>query len=370
MINVVARQERTVRSSGKPRHKYPKAKAFALSAAVMIAIWFAPHPAAAQVIHACVNNKTGALRIANTCKKTESALTFNQAGPAGPTGPAGPMGAAGPAGPTGPAGQVGPVANVTQLNLVNGSNQTLATLGAAPKGGGSLTFFDSNEKRLVLVGMSDDATGAGLYGFDGNALAPGSGVTRTEYGLDGPAGAFPGFGMGVGGADGTARIVIGSSLDGTTDPSTVALYDTSGTERTGVGVFPSTNFVGFFSGIYTVSGGHVTGPNESLIGNAYDNSASYSFLFDSSGNLHNGIEYNPATNFNGFFAEDGSSHNLSLLGNALTTGGGVQANESYMDLFDVTGTLRVAEFQNSANEGGVAANPGGTVGSAGGWGNP
>ena len=179
MINVVTRHERTVGSSGKPRHNYPKARAAALSAAVMIAIWFTPQPAAAQVIHACVNNKTGALRIASTCKKGESPLTFNQVGPAGPTGASGAMGVAGPAGPTGATGQVGPIANVTQLNLVNGATRRSPHFKPPRMEAGSLTFFDSNGKRLVEVGMSDDATQAGLKAFDGNTYAPGNGARRT-----------------------------------------------------------------------------------------------------------------------------------------------------------------------------------------------
>ena len=224
--------------------------------------------------------------------------------------------------------------------------------------------------------MSDDATDAGLEAFDGNALASGNGVVRAGVGVAGPDNATPGFGMGVLGADGsTRRIELGTTLDGTTVPSALNLYDSSGIFRTGMQVSPSTNFVGFFTGIYTESGGSgsplsFSGINESLVGNAYDNSASYAFLYDKSGNLRNGIEYFPSFNFNGFLSQDGSAHNLSLLGNALTTTSSAQANMSYMDLLDTTGTQRVLEFQNSTNEGGAAANPGGALGSGGVWGNP
>jgi len=47
------------------------------------------------VIKGCVDKK-GALRIANTCKKGETALAWNQKGPAGANGAAGPAGPAGP----------------------------------------------------------------------------------------------------------------------------------------------------------------------------------------------------------------------------------------------------------------------------------
>jgi type VI secretion system secreted protein Hcp len=51
-------------------------------------------------IRACVTKK-GALRIATTCKKGETPLTWNAKGPAGAPGAAGPAGAPGPAGPAG-----------------------------------------------------------------------------------------------------------------------------------------------------------------------------------------------------------------------------------------------------------------------------
>ena len=354
-----------------------------------IAVAFFPNVASATAINACVSKK-GAITILlkSACKTGATELTWNTIGPAGatgvagapgatgvagvagvagPTGPAG--GPTGPAGPTGPSGTLGPVANVQTLNLVNGSSQVLATLTAAPDGGGSLTFFDSSGKRFMLVGVDDAGTAAGLSAFDGNTLASGTGVTRTFIGVSGSADATPGFGMGVVGANGTSRRVeLGSSLDGTTLPSNVDLYDSSGNMRTGITVSPSTNYVGFFSGSYTPEG---TGPNESITGNAYDNSASYSFVYDSSGNLRNGIQYNPSVNFNGFVSQDGAGHSLASVGNFLTTNAGLseQANESYLDLSDTSGTLRLFEFQNSTVEGGVDFAPGSTT-VLGSWGNP
>jgi hypothetical protein len=57
-------------------------------------------PDASGVIHACRSIKSGALRAIDTdagqtCGKDESALTWNQTGPAGPAGPQGPAGVSG-----------------------------------------------------------------------------------------------------------------------------------------------------------------------------------------------------------------------------------------------------------------------------------
>ena len=55
------------------------------------------------VIHACANKKTGAVRLARTCRtRTERTVVWNQRGipgPQGPKGDTGPQGAPGPAGP-------------------------------------------------------------------------------------------------------------------------------------------------------------------------------------------------------------------------------------------------------------------------------
>ena len=64
-----------------------------------------------QVIHACYNNNSGTIKLVNTgqpCHENETAIQWNQTGPAGPTGPQGPAGPAGPTGPTGPQGPAGP----------------------------------------------------------------------------------------------------------------------------------------------------------------------------------------------------------------------------------------------------------------------
>ncbi|MDP9226975.1 MAG: collagen-like protein [Actinomycetota bacterium] len=71
-------------------------------------------PASDGRIFACYNNTTGALRAISPmdrCLSHETAIDWNQSGPAGATGsqgPAGETGAQGPAGPTGATGPQGP----------------------------------------------------------------------------------------------------------------------------------------------------------------------------------------------------------------------------------------------------------------------
>ena len=76
-----------------------------------VAVAQASIPGSNGVITACYD-KTGAVRIIDTaktsCGKGETALTWNEQGPAGPTGATGPTGSAGATGATGPAGATGP----------------------------------------------------------------------------------------------------------------------------------------------------------------------------------------------------------------------------------------------------------------------
>jgi hypothetical protein len=71
---------------------------------------YAANNRTASVIQGCYSNSTGTLRVASSCDRSETAISWNQDGPSGPAGPAGPagqVGAAGPAGPAGPAGARG-----------------------------------------------------------------------------------------------------------------------------------------------------------------------------------------------------------------------------------------------------------------------
>jgi hypothetical protein len=64
-------------------------------------------PADDGVIYGCYSSATGQLRVISdttSCRSSETAISWNQVGPAGAEGPAGPAGPEGPTGPTGPAG--------------------------------------------------------------------------------------------------------------------------------------------------------------------------------------------------------------------------------------------------------------------------
>jgi len=86
-------------------------------AVVLIAAFLASTfiPAGADnVINACVNKRTGVVRIVTQpgqCKRAENPLSWNQTGPPGeqgPAGPPGPKGEQGSVGPAGPQGDPGP----------------------------------------------------------------------------------------------------------------------------------------------------------------------------------------------------------------------------------------------------------------------
>jgi len=71
---------------------------------------FATIPDRGGVIHSCYSKFGGAVRVIDTgsCRATETALNWNQAGQQGPAGPQGPPGAKGDTGPQGPKGDTGP----------------------------------------------------------------------------------------------------------------------------------------------------------------------------------------------------------------------------------------------------------------------
>lgn len=76
------------------------------SLATIASVAVASIPDSSGVIHGCYDSKTGALRVIDTgkgqtCAKSETALTWNQAGPQGAQGPAGPEGPAGTNGVSG-----------------------------------------------------------------------------------------------------------------------------------------------------------------------------------------------------------------------------------------------------------------------------
>jgi hypothetical protein len=125
---------------------------------------------AANVIHACVNKQTGAVRIIAVgahCKVTENAASWNITGP---EGPAGPQGARGVQGPTGPQGAQGPAGTgAIPANLTKLSN-ALSTNGVAALGA---TYFHSDGCANLNMGdiiLSVNGYGTGALPADGSLL--------------------------------------------------------------------------------------------------------------------------------------------------------------------------------------------------------
>lgn len=182
-----------------------------------------------------------------------------------------------------------------EFDLVSSTGQTTAAL-VSLSGKPNLLFFDRNGKTVVGVGIDPNGIGAGIAVLDGNTLLPGTGTARNAWGVttSGP------------------QAGIGDTT-----------FDRNGTERT-------------------------------RWGDAIDDSLSGYFLFDATGGLRTGVEYDPAVNFNGFFGQDGSGHNLSLLGNATDN------TASFMQLFDSSGVQRVRGVQSGAFEALTVYNTAGT----------
>lgn len=86
-------------------------------------MYVSAHGGDVTLIHACVTNRTGAVRIVGaniTCDVKETSLDWGIQGPKGDTGdigPAGPQGPTGPTGPQGPQGSAGATSTVTLYNI-------------------------------------------------------------------------------------------------------------------------------------------------------------------------------------------------------------------------------------------------------------
>ena len=79
---------------------------------LMSATLVSAHGGNTALIHSCVNNTSGEIKIiaANAnCPSNYRSLDWNIQGPAGQQGPIGPVGPVGPTGPVGPIGPVGPM---------------------------------------------------------------------------------------------------------------------------------------------------------------------------------------------------------------------------------------------------------------------
>jgi hypothetical protein len=121
--------------------------ALVISGLCLIAVGLSPVFGENSEINACVNKKTGAIKIANKCLKTEYLLTWNKVGPQGPRGE---IGLAGPPGPVGPQGPQGPAGTNTTTTVV----QTV-----------SQKAYDANNNLIgTVLGVSDQSVTVSVNG--------------------------------------------------------------------------------------------------------------------------------------------------------------------------------------------------------------
>ena len=256
------------------------------------------------------------------------------------------------------------IVTATQEIDLDSGGKTVASLRMVA-GKPNLVFFDSAGKTVVDVGIVGDTlpTGhsAGMAVLDGNEDIPGTGKIRASFGVT-PSGPTASVGTGTFDGNGVVRSVVGSTVDGSI--SFANLYDATAVARTGLLYDPATNFTGSFSN-------DASGNTRSSMGSGVDGSYSGSFIDDAAGKLRDQTVYVPASNFNGTQSYDGAGHSLSTVGNFLVNNAAqsIEANESFVDLSDTAATLRVFEFQNTTNEGGIDFDPGSTT-VQGAWGNP
>lgn len=151
-------------------------------------------------IRACSAKRTGGLRIARKCKKSERAVSWNVRGPQGlpgaagvrgPQGLPGATGAQGPGGAPGPKGDTGltgPIGPIGPIGPVGPTAAFTATDGGTPPSSASVTVLTSvvtlptaGKLSITATTSAEIACGASVCGeyyelfVDGNSL-PASGV--------------------------------------------------------------------------------------------------------------------------------------------------------------------------------------------------
>ena len=140
---------------------------------------FASIPDSAGVIHGCYNTVSGGLRVIDSttqqCRPSETAIKWNQVGPAGATGPTGPQG------PQGPSGVVGiQVVNVASAFDTTTYKTVTANCPAGTKlvSGGAGVFWTDNDPTLRPHLLSSFVFPAGINGWYAEAAAPSPATTR------------------------------------------------------------------------------------------------------------------------------------------------------------------------------------------------
>ncbi|MEV4621929.1 hypothetical protein AB0J74_24870 [Asanoa sp. NPDC049573] len=161
-----------------------------VAAAVVLALdgFAEAQPQAAGTIYACVNNRTGDVRIPNPfngggqrCDKGERWVVWNVRGLRGPQGP---RGAPGPRGPAGPPGLTGGQPFSNSGTIPAGASDTPVTVncptGMVATGGG---FTENSNFVRVLASRPDPQFGAGpvtgwVANFSNSAAVPGTGTVH------------------------------------------------------------------------------------------------------------------------------------------------------------------------------------------------
>ncbi|GIF49541.1 hypothetical protein DFJ67_4818 [Asanoa ferruginea] len=127
---------------------------------------------AAGTIYACVNNRTGDVRIPNPfngggqrCNKGERWVVWNVQGPRGPQGERGAPGPRGPAGPAGPAGLTGVGQSVPNSGSIPANSSDTPVTANCPAGmvatGGG--FLENSNFVRVLASRPNPQSGAGPF---------------------------------------------------------------------------------------------------------------------------------------------------------------------------------------------------------------
>jgi hypothetical protein len=121
---------------------------------------------AAGTIRACASTKTGELRLLRTgqsCRRTESAVSWAQRGPMGLPGATGPPGAQGPPGPSGAQGSQGPAGSSGSSGALAGvrvdSDGTILSWFNSLGGKPAITHVDPSRVYFIsFPGLTFDAT--------------------------------------------------------------------------------------------------------------------------------------------------------------------------------------------------------------------
>ena len=162
----------------------------ALVLVIMSGVALASGSSGAAVIHACVNKRTGAVRIVDgpsggKCRTSERTLSWNSQGIQGATGAQGSNGSQGPQGIRGPEGATGPGATETSYVLELGQTEPLGTFGpfdfsAECEGAGTEIANDLNETNASLITVDETE----MTPPSNIIVSPGAGISPTGSASD------------------------------------------------------------------------------------------------------------------------------------------------------------------------------------------